>query len=72
MVSCPNCNGARFYYVQDCTEYHVIDEIHEDSSVDLKALSVSYPHDAYRLECEECGWTGSAATFFAQKKQHSE
>ena len=65
---CPRCKREHFYYVQDVTEYHTIDEVYEDGNVDVMSHARSYNHDTYKLWCEDCEWEGTAEDFVKMKE----
>jgi len=73
MQLCPKCNSARFYYVQEVTEYHLVEVVYDDGNVDLGLLDDTKAHDDdYKLQCEDCEWSGTTAEFlelFPRKKE---
>lgn len=56
-IKCPHCGTHRIYFVQNVTEYFIIDYINEEGYFDLGDCVDSYPigDDESYVECEGCG-----------------
>ena len=53
-IKCPHCASSDMRYVQRCTQYSYIEEIHEDGHVEIQALDDTYFDDDYYLSCVDC------------------
>jgi hypothetical protein len=58
MIKCPFCKGKEVYYRQQVLEYHTVESIEEDGSVNLYSFDDSFPLDdpppvLFCFECEK-------------------
>jgi len=57
VFQCPKCGATKedLLFVQQCTEYHTIDQVYEDGGVDLLSLADTFPiDDTSYFSCQKC------------------